>query len=91
MPTVPTFAVRETDVSRHNGDTLGAPLKPLRDDSALRALSCSKSVSQQMLRCQSLGQQMLEQWAKIGCENATVGKNGLSSTWSGITEVMRLG
>ena len=39
MPTVPTFAVRETDVSRHNGGTSGAPLKPLRDDSALRALS----------------------------------------------------
>ena len=39
MPTVPTFAVRETDVSRHNGGTSGAPHKPLRDDSALRALS----------------------------------------------------
>ena len=26
---------------------------------------------------QSLGQQMLERLAKIGCENATVGKNGL--------------
>ena len=39
MPTVPTFAVRETDVSSHNGGTLGVPLKPLRDDSALRALS----------------------------------------------------
>ena len=36
MPTVPTFDVRETYVSRHNGGTLGAPLKPLRDDSALR-------------------------------------------------------
>ena len=39
MPTVPTFAVRETDVFRHNGGASGAPLKPLRDDSALRALS----------------------------------------------------
>ena len=39
MPTVPTFAVRDTDVSRHNGGTSGPPLKPLRDDSALRALS----------------------------------------------------
>ena len=39
MPTVPTFAIRETDVSRHNGGTSGSPLKPLRDDSALRALS----------------------------------------------------
>ena len=26
---------------------------------------------------QSLGQQMLERWAKIGWENATVGMNGL--------------
>ena len=39
LPTVPTFAVRETNVSRHNGGPSGAPLKPLRDDSALRALS----------------------------------------------------
>ena len=37
MPTVPTFSVRETDVSRHNEGTSGAPLKPLRDDSALKA------------------------------------------------------
>ena len=35
MPTVPTFAVRETDVSRHNGGTAGVTLKPPRDDSAL--------------------------------------------------------
>ena len=39
MPTVPAFAVRETDVSLHNGGTSGGPLKPLRDDSAVRALS----------------------------------------------------
>ena len=39
LPTVPTFAVRETDVSRHNGGTSGASLKPLTYDSALRALS----------------------------------------------------
>ena len=32
LPTVPTFAVRETNVSRHNGGTSGAPIKPLRDD-----------------------------------------------------------
>ena len=31
-------------------------------------------------RMTSLGQQMLERWAKIGCENATVGKNGLNSS-----------
>ena len=28
-PENPTFAVRETDVSRHNGGTSGALLKPL--------------------------------------------------------------
>ena len=39
MPTVPTFAVRETDISWHNGGNSGVPLKPLRDDSALGALS----------------------------------------------------
>ena len=59
IPTVPIFAVRETHVSRHNGGTSGAPLKPLRDDSALRA--------------------------KVGCENATVGKNGLTHAVSGRT------
>ena len=32
-----------------------------------------------MPRRQSLGQQMLERWAKIGCENATVGKNALKT------------
>ena len=44
MPTVQTFAVRETDVSWHNGGTSGAPLKALRDDSALRALSCLRGL-----------------------------------------------
>ena len=44
LPTVPTFAVRESDVSRHNGGTSGAPLKPLRDDSALRALSSLRAL-----------------------------------------------
>ena len=38
MPTVPSFAVRETDFSWHNGGPSGDPLKPLRVDSALRAL-----------------------------------------------------
>ena len=48
-------------VSRHNGGTSGAPLKPLRDDSALRALSSLRG-----LRGQSLGHQILDRWAKIG-------------------------
>ena len=39
FPTVPIFAVRETDVSWHNGGTSVAPLKPLRVDSVLGALS----------------------------------------------------
>ena len=66
MPTVPTFAVRETDVCRHNGGTSGAPLKPLRDDSALRALSALRGlrgapeVPPLCRETQSLGQQMLE-------------------------------
>ena len=74
MPTVPTIAVRETDVSRHNGGTSGAPLRPLRDDSALRALSSLRGLrgapeAPPLCReTQSLGQQML---------NATVGINGL--------------
>ena len=64
LPTVPAFAVRETDVSRHDGGTSGAPLKPLRDDSALRALSSLRGLRAE--RRQSLRQQMLERWAKMG-------------------------
>ena len=60
LPTVAFNICCPSDcVSRHNGGTAGAPLKPLRDDSALRALSSPRG-------SQSLGQQML---------NATVGKN----------------
>ena len=69
LPTVPTFAVRETDVSQHNGGTWGAPLKPLREDSALRALSSLRGLighprfPHYAERRQSLGQQMFERWA----------------------------
>ena len=55
------------------------PLKPLRDDSALRALSSLRrlrgapAVPPLCRETQSLVQQMLE----LGCENATVGKNAL--------------
>ena len=62
-------------VSRHNGGTSGAPLKPLRDDSALRALSSLRGlrgapgVPPLCRETQSLGQQML---------NAPVGINGLT-------------
>jgi len=61
-----TFAVRETALN---------PLKPLRDDSALRALSTltglrgTPAVPPLCRETQSLGQQML---------NATVGINGLN-------------
>ena len=59
-------------VSRHNGGTSGAPLKPLRDDSALRALLTLRGLRgapEEPPLCretQSLGQQML---------NAPVGIN----------------
>ena len=58
-------------VSRHNGGTSGAPLKPLRVDSALKALSTLRGlrgapeVPPLCRETQSLGQQML---------NATAGK-----------------
>ena len=67
-------------VSRHLGGTSGAPLKPLRVDSALRALSTLRGLrgaAEGPPLCretQSLGHQMLE----LSCENATVGTNGLS-------------
>ena len=67
-----TFAVRET---ASNGGTSGAPLKPLRVDSALRALSSPRGlrgapeVPPLCRETQSLGQQML---------NAPVGINGLT-------------
>ena len=72
MPTVPTFADRETNVSRHNLGISGAPLEPLRDDSALRALSSLRGlrgapeVPPLWRETQSLGQQMLERWEKMG-------------------------
>ena len=61
-------------VSRHNGGTSGAPLKPLRVDSALKALSTlrglrgASEVPPLCRETQSLGQQML---------NAPLGINGL--------------
>ena len=83
-PFVPTVAFSQLSsniccprdcVSRHNGGTSGAPLKPLRDDSVLRALSSLRglrgapAVPPLCRETQSLGQQML---------NATVGKNEVS-------------
>ena len=45
VPTVPTFAVRETASLGIMGETAGAPLKPLRDDSVLRALSSLRGLT----------------------------------------------
>ena len=59
-------------VSRHNGGTLGTPLKPFRDDCVLRALSSLRGlrgapeVPPLCRETQSLGQQMLERWEKMG-------------------------
>ena len=64
-------------VSRHNGGTSGAPLKPLRVDGALRALSTLRGlrgapeVPPLCRETQSLGQQMLKEPLDI---------NGLIST-----------
>ena len=76
MPTVAFDICCQRDcVSRHNGGTAGAPLKPLSDNSVLRALSSLRGLrgapeGPPLCReTQSLGQQML---------NATVGINGLS-------------
>ena len=44
FPTVPNICCPRDCVSRHNGGTSGAPLKPLRDDSALRAVSRTANV-----------------------------------------------
>ena len=77
LPTVPTFAVRETDVSRHNGGTSGAPLKPLRDDSALRALSSLKGLREAPEVTPIMPRDVSLSDSKC-CENATVGINGLN-------------
>ena len=65
MPTVAFNICCQRDcVFRHNGDTAGAPLKPLRDDSALRELSTLRGlrgapeVPPLCRETQSLGQQM---------------------------------
>ena len=73
MPTVPTFAVRETDVSRHNGGALSAPLKPLRDDSALRTLSSLRGLRGAQKEPPLCRETSISRTANVG----TVGKNGL--------------
>ena len=86
MPTVAFNICCPRDcVSRYNGGTSGAFLKPLRDDSALRVLTTLRGlrgapvVPPLCRETQSLGQQMLE----LSCENATVGTNGLIALRAG--------
>ena len=71
---VPTFAVRETDVSRHNGGTSGAPLKPLRDDSALRTLSSLRGLRGAPEVPPLCRETSVSRTANV----VTVGKNGLT-------------
>ena len=79
LPTVPTFAVRETDVPRYNEGTSGTPLKPLIDDSALRPLSS--------LRVQVSFSSSVSRTANVG----TVGKNRLQKRNGGQKWVNCLG
>ena len=74
MPTVPTFAVRETDVSRLNGGSSGVLLKPLRDDSALRALSSLSGLRGALEVPPLCRETSVSRTANVG----TVGKNGLN-------------
>ena len=48
MPTFPTFAVRETASRGIMGETSGAPLKPLRDYSALKSCAGLVRISTNM-------------------------------------------
>ena len=80
MPTVPTFAVRETDVSQHNGGTSGAPLKPLRDDSALRALSSLRALRGAPEVPPLCRETSVSRTANVG----TVGKNWLILVYSSV-------
>ena len=72
VPTVPTFAVRETYVSRHNGGTSGAPLKTIRDDGALRALSSLRGCRGTPEVPPLFRETLVSRTANVG----TVGKNG---------------
>ena len=75
-----TFAVRETASLGIMGEPRVPPFKALRVDCVLRALSSliglrgAPTVPPLCRETPSLGQHMLE----LGCENATVGKDGLS-------------
>ena len=67
-------------VSRHNGGTSGAPLKPLRDDSALRALPSLRGLMGAPEVPPLCRETSVSRTANVG----TVGKNGLreySTIW----------
>ena len=91
MPTVPKFAVRETDVSRHNGGTSGVPLKPIRDDSVLRALLSLRGLRGASEVPPLCRERLVSRTANVG----TVGMNGLKMTKftekNSATETTRLG
>jgi len=74
LPTVQTFAVRETDVFKHNGGTSGAPLKALKDDSALRALLSLRGLSGAPEVPQLCRETLFSRTANVG----TVGMNWLN-------------
>ena len=72
MPTVAFNICCPRDcVSRHNGGTAGAPLKSLRDDSALRALSTLRGRYVGGVGC----------WRGRTANVGTVGTNGLTYSW----------
>ena len=77
FPSVPTFAVREIDVSRHNGGTSGAPLKSPRDDGALKALSSLRGLRGAPEVPPLCRESSVSRTANVGTE----GKNGLSQPY----------
>ena len=80
-PRVPPLNPSETIV-------LWEHYKPLRDDSALRALSCQSTIE----RRQSLGQQMLERWAKMGLKKYILYFKSLKIyNFSGVCQICFLG
>ena len=64
-------------VSRHNGGTSGAPLKPLRVDSTLRALSTLRGLRGVPEGPPLCRETSVSRTANVG----TVGMNGLTAWW----------
>ena len=75
MPTVAFNICCPRDcVSRHNGGTAGAPLKSLRDDSALRALSSLRGLRGAPKAPPLCRETLVSRTANVGTE----GMNGLN-------------